>query len=105
MAVLGSPLAAVIPLAFFAVVEPIVFPDIHYGVAIWLIVAMYAVAISFFAVGTIGVAAYLIFRRWSMMSIWPYVLVGSVIAAIPGILILSSSVSGAATLYISFLEN
>lgn len=99
LAVIVSPLAALLPLGFFAATEALIFPTIGYGPEGWFLVAVFAMPIAYIAVGTVGVGTHFLFRRLGIGGVWRYVLVGATISAIPGAAILLSGASGDDRIY------
>ena len=91
LATLVSPLAVLVPIGIFAVIDSLKIPNIIDGTNIWFFVAFYAIPISYVAITTIGLSAHFLLQKRGIRGIWPYVLIGSVVSLIPGAMILLSN--------------
>ena len=83
LAHLFAPLAAVVPLALFAIFQPLVLPSLNYTPTVWLIVAMSAIPIAYLSTLCIGPPTLYILERLGMASTANFALVGLAISLVP----------------------
>ncbi len=99
LAVLVAPLAAVVPLFVVALFEPLILPDLNYNAWVWFVVLMFALPIAYAATLCIGVPLFLLLRRFDLISVRNFTIVGLAVSLIPSTITWLSGPSGDDRIY------